>query len=723
MHLPVHIASMSSPVLALQKCKWTTCARAVPAAQPPVDVSAGPLPVKACDVVTVTPTRKRLQRGPISGSDTSAAVLGASKVDPPVPVADIYIAESAVTVTHPRGIDVPAVHRHYSYGDLGCDEVAAVVESALLSGPKLTQASPVGQLPSQPPREEVPIDRNRFIDNMAEEVSGECVNTFVLILILVGAVERVQRSGYTDGYNTEDTHTVKSAMVSSPLPSPLYVPVASQVSVDGGMRVSDCTRTKTAKGLYIAASPSSCVAAPTEVAVLPVLYEFFVIVSAPQDVEPSTVRRDSPASQVYLKDLYSKSAPPSATTGAGTEQHATRSKCMHCCVWNWYPVCSFEVVACDLLLPGAQHDEYANALSPEPVACILPAPPGCLPCTSNPIQVPCSHTCCDDSPEPIAAESPIAVASVGVAGVSRAPQPPVQSLDEPDDDSLWVMLPKLQEEQLRDLYANMPHLGAYRAVILPGEAVETFDHPPCMTFDVIVNLFICGALRSVLSWYKWGGTAPYCNLSMLPHPALRSDGRKATYNSQTAVAITVGVVTDCSLYNTMQQGGYESEAYVLGGKTYHSIWVMPLSQPWQRESTMLGLLFFLTLIKSSAILPEGIEFSTWARAVGTSVYSNHNKFPLPLLSKKPTSTTGKASPSVRWPKSPSKNVGLGSSLQHEFYHCLGFDNEVAVGYTPSVWTVSSISREARLSMNIQFVIVLGQALPQAELVSAGFIDA
>ncbi|KAK0495512.1 hypothetical protein EDD18DRAFT_1332351 [Armillaria luteobubalina] len=840
---------MSSPVPSVptvQKRKRSARVHAVPAAQPPVDVLTEPLPLKACDVATVS---YLLVFG------CSAALAGASKVDPPVPVTDVSVAAPAVTVTHPRGIAVPTVRRRYSYGELSSDEVTAVVESSV---PIFTQASPVGPVPSQSRCEEMyvssedgsgdealsayhsdvrPIDRNDFVDNMAEEVSGE--------------------SGYSDRSDAEDTGAVKSAMVSSPLDSPSsYTPVASQASCDGGMRVSeyDCcvplsvptatdvwsvsrTRTKTAKGLLadglavdvalddasrddsslavISDSHSgvrkrrsgpSRGAALTGVTVLPVS-------SAPRDVVPSAIERDPPASQVYLEDLYSESAPPGATSGVGSTRRTTRSRTnktrravpdtssgalsvhtdVHSAVsGNGTPSAPSKSLVLERPL--------ADAFSLEPVACVPSAPTSAFHSSSSAIhpapQTPTksrAHStflesldaligqCRDDSPEPVADDTPVAAASTGIAGASRAPQPPVQNLDEPVDDSLRVMLPELQEEQLRDLYAAMPRLGAYRAMIPPGEAVETFDHPPCMTFDAIISLFSRGALRSVLSWYKWGGTAPYCNLSTLPRPALGSDGRKATYNSQTAVAITVGVVTNCSLYNAAQQGGYKSEAHVSGGKTYHSIRVMPLSQLWRRECTMLGLLFFLTLIKSSAISPEGIEFSTRPLAVGTSAYSNHNKcwysfslechaltvrvpVPSPLLAKKPASTTGKSSPSVRWPKSPSKSVGLGSSPQREFYHCLGFDDEVpiydgrssqgrhflfhqedfdnlatmpryhpardldrftlvAVGYTPSVWTVSSVLREARLSMNVQFVIVLGQAPPHAELASAGYVDA
>lgn len=154
----------------------------------------------------------------------------------------------------------------------------------------------------------------------------------------------------------------------------------------------------------------------------------------------------------------------------------------------------------------------------------------------------------------------------------------------------------------------------YHAMIPPGETVNSFKHPPCIVIDAITSLFNCDALwcislsliflcmpqligaplfRSILSQFKWGGSASYCNLSILPCPALRSDGRKVTYNSQTTVAMTVGAVTKCSLYNIMQQGGYKSEVHISGGRMYHSICIMPFSQLWWRKSMMLGLLFYL----------------------------------------------------------------------------------------------------------------------------------
>ncbi|PBK65100.1 hypothetical protein ARMSODRAFT_1022525 [Armillaria solidipes] len=68
-------------------------------------------------------------------------------------------------------------------------------------------------------------------------------------------------------------------------------------------------------------------------------------------------------------------------------------------------------------------------------------------------------------------------------------KPADQNLDEPDDETMRVMKPELQEEQLIAHYALLASIGYYRSIISPGSTPESFDHPPCITYDEILRFF------------------------------------------------------------------------------------------------------------------------------------------------------------------------------------------------------------------------------------------
>ncbi|KAK0493410.1 hypothetical protein EDD18DRAFT_1108190 [Armillaria luteobubalina] len=320
---------------------------------------------------------------------------------------------------------------------------------------------------------------------------------------------------------------------------------------------------------------------------------------------------------------------------------------------------------------------------------------------------------------------------------SKLPLPP---LTEPEDETLCVMQLELQEDPLVPLYALMPSIGEFRAVVSLGQDPNTFKHPLCISYDEVIQFFSCDTIWSFISYMHFKGHAPYCNLSTMAPGALTSDSKKALYMSRTAVVMIVGVVAACHLFRPACEGGYKvqdpsggSEPFIEGGVAYHSITVMPFRQLWRRESTMLSLIFKLPYMQSSSMTSVSPEFSTCAFITWEDGPSNKNKVLSPAQRKDTASSS----------QSPMKL----SSAGKDYWHCLGFADDVpifnghdfdnlssmphyapscdldyftlvAIGYMPAMWCVKKCPC---LNMNVQFVMVLGQAPSLAELANAGYV--
>ncbi|KAK0461525.1 hypothetical protein IW261DRAFT_1428396 [Armillaria novae-zelandiae] len=332
-------------------------------------------------------------------------------------------------------------------------------------------------------------------------------------------------------------------------------------------------------------------------------------------------------------------------------------------------------------------------------------------------------------------------------------------LAEPDDEALHIMLPAIQEEQLRDHYATLPGLGAVHTMVPIGQDETSFDQPPYITINDVARLYNRDTIWSLVAARHFTGAAPYCNMATLPRSAFASDGHKPLYNNHTAVAVVTGVVIESALAHTCQVGY---------GKSVHGLHILPFSQPWCRESTMLGLLFEETTVRSENISTAGICLAS--HALSSTLQHNNNRYPSPLLQGQKTTPAvkdgGSSSKSTHaksaWPKSPSKPTTLVSktSQDRDFYHCLGFNDEipvfdscasrgaqflfrdeefaalpalpwfphaeldrftmVAVGYSPSVWSPSPSN--PHVSLNIHFAIMLGCAPSATALTSAGYGD-
>ncbi|KAK0216369.1 hypothetical protein IW262DRAFT_1464908 [Armillaria fumosa] len=331
-------------------------------------------------------------------------------------------------------------------------------------------------------------------------------------------------------------------------------------------------------------------------------------------------------------------------------------------------------------------------------------------------------------------------------------KPPPLPFNEPDDVTLCIMQPKLQESQLVPLYDKMPSIGEFRPVIALRHDPNTFEHPACISYDEIISFFSRDALRSFISYMQFTGHAPYCNLTTMPTTLFASDGRKALYASRTAVAMMVGMVMACHLYQPAWEGGYEirdpsgiSDPYIEGGTVYHSITVMPFRQLWCRETTMLSSIFKLPYMHCTSMTSNSPEFTTCSNVTHEDGPANKNKLPSPAQRKDTSSA--------------HRSLNKLSSAGREYWHCLGFKDDVpifdgraskkhhflfhpgdfdnlsslphytpsrdldyftlvAVGSTPTVWCVK---KRPCLNLNVQFVVVLGQAPNTAELASAGYV--
>ncbi|KAK0502603.1 hypothetical protein EDD18DRAFT_1101000 [Armillaria luteobubalina] len=275
-------------------------------------------------------------------------------------------------------------------------------------------------------------------------------------------------------------------------------------------------------------------------------------------------------------------------------------------------------------------------------------------------------------------------------------KPPLPPLTKPEDETLHVMQLELQEDPLVPLYALMPSIGEFRAVVSLGQDPNTFKHPPCISYNE--SLYPSLTL----------GHAPYCNLSTMAPGALTSDGKKALYASHTAVVMIVGVVAACHLFHPACEGSCGA-------------------------------------MKSSSMTSVGPEFSTCAFITREDGLSNKNKVLSPAQRKDTASS--------------SRSLTKLSSAGKDYWHCLGFADDVpifdgrvskkhhflfrpqdfdnlssmpryapsrdldyftlvAVGYTPAMWCVK---KRPHLNMNVQFIVVLGQAPSSAELTNAGYV--
>ncbi|KAK0432719.1 hypothetical protein EV421DRAFT_1742103 [Armillaria borealis] len=239
-------------------------------------------------------------------------------------------------------------------------------------------------------------------------------------------------------------------------------------------------------------------------------------------------------------------------------------------------------------------------------------------------------------------------------------------LSEPANVTLRVMQPQLIEEHLVTLgvYLELPPLGYYRIVVPVGYPPNNFDPPAFHSFDVVSKLFHVESLMSLLEYFKWTLYGSYVNLGCLAYSILSLEGRTACMGDSPAMCMTVGLVTECLLFQPATLMGFGGNV----GKRVHCLRIMPFHQWFHRESTMWGLLV-------------GLDFTE------TTCLSDQDS------SSQASPAKGKDS---HW-RTLVKNVSAVTvSPGGDYPSSLGFGDE-------------GFNNEPRLTPNILFVIVLGSA--------------
>ncbi|KAK0442211.1 hypothetical protein EV421DRAFT_1736442 [Armillaria borealis] len=599
----------------------------------------------------------------------TAATFGVG-VDPascilPVPGGTVYQQLPAVSISyvvfpslslHPAGLNAHTLRKRVSYGDLTPSDVTAVT----------TYAS------------EAPSDSgegNPYVDDIAEEALDESAS---------GSKDEREEGQVTPHASLPlPSPDIATAIRASPpslgMPGPrlnvdftrtLYLAPNDDVRLDPSIALStSCRPGRSRKDLFLASSGTSVSAGDGMHAVSAVHAGAISQVSSPTS-QCSKVKKVKPSRNAEILTVHTDLA--GAVPSDGT---------------SYLPV--------KTLVTSLSRVQSAHGVD-APESSIVPAVSSSA-SLSEQLDAFVGSACRDSSPEQdyaIEASPPMDADAPASSETSGGHSP-----DEPDDPSLHVMLLEIQEEQLHAFYLTLTCLGisaglirsVFRAMVPIGQTVANFDQPPYITIEDVASLFSRHSLQSVVAWLYFVGYGCYCSLSTMPHPLFSFDGKKMMYNSSTCVAMIAGVVIDCSIFKVGQQGG----------------WSVP----------------------SPAIQKPSVPKS----APGTSTRAK----------------TG-------WPKSPAKPPTLASRPQSQYYHCLGFEDEVpifdghfskgrhflfhpedfdnistmpqftrdldrfamvAVGYTPAVWSPGG---QPRVNLNVQFIVLLGQAPKPAALAKAGY---
>ncbi|KAK0483941.1 hypothetical protein IW261DRAFT_1561718 [Armillaria novae-zelandiae] len=351
------------------------------------------------------------------------------------------------------------------------------------------------------------------------------------------------------------------------------------------------------------------------------------------------------------------------------------------------------------------------------------------------------------SPEPDDAGPVLRLPEIGVA-----PYKPGPDLSEPDDPALRVMQPELMEEHLVALgvYVSLPPLGVYRAVVPTGFAPDTFDPPRFGSFTDTAKLFRLESLTSLVEAFKFERYGSFVNLARAMPSALSLEGKTLHVSGSNAVCMTVGLITECMLFEPAQQGGYASASGTQGGKRVKRLRIMPFHQMFRCESTAWALAFDLEFVETTCISNRGVSFSTRVedpsgRGNKNSKYTSARASPAKgqWRSSTKTLTTELVSPGAGYPTSmgfldevpiydgcasggnhflfrPSDFSVLKSFPRFTSSRDLDAFTLVSVGYSLSVWT--AFNNEPRLSPNILFVIVLGTAPKKEKLATLGLLE-
>ncbi|KAK0488277.1 hypothetical protein EDD18DRAFT_1359548 [Armillaria luteobubalina] len=334
-----------------------------------------------------------------------------------------------------------------------------------------------------------------------------------------------------------------------------------------------------------------------------------------------------------------------------------------------------------------------------------------------------------------------------------APYKPGPDLSEPVDPTLHVMQPELMEDHLVTLgaYASLPSLSVYCAVIPTGFALDTFDLPQFLSFVNMAKLFQLDSLLSLVEAFKFDRYSSFVNLAHAPPLVLSLEGKSLHVGGSTAVCMTVGLATECMLFEPAHQGGYMSASVTQGGKRVKHLRIMPFHQMFCHESTTWALAFDLEYVETTCISNQGVLFPTRVEDPSrhgnkNSKYSSARSLPTKgqwRSSAKKTLSAETVSPGSSYPTSmgfmdevPIYNGCVSTGTQFLYHpsdfavikslpcfmtsHDLDAFTLISIRYSLLVWT--SFNNEPRLSPNILFTVVLGTVPKQEKLAELGFFD-
>ncbi|KAK0476020.1 hypothetical protein IW261DRAFT_1421814 [Armillaria novae-zelandiae] len=318
---------------------------------------------------------------------------------------------------------------------------------------------------------------------------------------------------------------------------------------------------------------------------------------------------------------------------------------------------------------------------------------------------------------------------------------------DPEDPALHTMQPALMEDHLIALgvYESLLPLGTYRPVIPIGFTPKSFDPPRFHAFTDVAKLFRLERLTSLVEAFKFGSYGAFVNLARVPHSVLSFEKRSLHFAGSNAVCMTVGLVTECMLFEPATPGLFGA------AKRVRHLRIMPFHQMFRRKSTVWALSIGDPCVESTCISSRGLSFPT--RVEDTTGCSNNNSSYTSAQStpakghwgspmKKPLGAPA-LGPGGGYPNSlgfmdevpiydgcasagnhflfrPSDFTVLKSLPRFTTSRDLDVFTMVSVGYSLTAW--ESYNKEPRLTPNILFVIVLGSTPKKDKLEVLGFLE-
>ncbi|KAK0486532.1 hypothetical protein IW261DRAFT_1559957 [Armillaria novae-zelandiae] len=275
------------------------------------------------------------------------------------------------------------------------------------------------------------------------------------------------------------------------------------------------------------------------------------------------------------------------------------------------------------------------------------------------------------SPEPDDARPVLRLLDTAVA-----PHRPGRISASLDDPTLRVMQPELMEDHLVTLgvYGSLPvaWVHVYRAVVPTG--------------------FAPGHFATALSLKRLSliTTVAFVNLAHASPSVLSLEGKSLHVSGSTAMCMTVGLVTECMLFEPGHQGGYVSASGTQGGK-------------------------HVKQFEDHAVPPDVPVTSSACSSPCQGGYPTSMGF----MDKVPI-YDGCVSAGTQFLFWPSDFAVIKSLPRFTTSRDLNAFTLVTVGYSLSVWT--SFNNEPCISPNILFAIVLGTVPKKEKLAELGFLD-